>query len=280
MLWTDNGGIEAPTKYTYSYIPMNSDTNEWVTAGTITSGIMALTTPIGSSNVYEFDSALEVKSLRVTMTKRARNGNGVGLWEWEVFQPKPKQDQAAPDTSEWTITNANSNTNGKGKIVGVNDTMEYRKLGDENYTPVIGTSIDNLEPGSYQIRYVATDELNASEPVTVEIGVVHPLSLVLDKTELWPANNKMVQIHATLNYGGNPNDISEISLTSITSNEPAADDISVVEFGKDVYNFNLRASRLGNGTGRVYTIVYTVTFTSSEVATVEGTVTVPHDRGQ
>ncbi len=171
VLWSDGGGILAPAKYEYSYIPMDSATNEWVTAGTITEGITLVNgTPLGSSNPYEFDTELKVKALRVTLTKQsAGSGVGVGLWEWEVIQPIAKQDQAAPDKSEWTISNANSSTSAKGKIEGVNDTMEYRKLSDAGYAPVTGASIENLEPDSYQIRYAATDELNASEPTTVEI---------------------------------------------------------------------------------------------------------------
>jgi|GEM_PF-800786 len=251
MVWTDGGGIAAPTKLVYSYIPKDSSTNAWVTLDTISTGIIASATPVGSSNIYGIDPVLEVKALRVTMTKKANNGEGVGLWEWEVIQPVikqdqtapttptgvapttsvgndgkligvtafmeykkegteqytaitgvevtnltagkyfvrymntdslnaspdkevvipewQKQDQAAPDKSEWTITNANSDTNTKGKIEGVNDTMEYRQLGEVSYLPISDTSIDNLEPGSYQIRYAATDELNASQSVTVEI---------------------------------------------------------------------------------------------------------------
>ncbi|MDQ6417918.1 S-layer homology domain-containing protein [Paenibacillus sp. LHD-117] len=171
VLWSDAGGILAPTKYEYSYIPMDSATNEWVTAGTITEGITLVNhTPVDSSNLFEFGTTLRVKALRVTMTKQsAGSGVGVGLWEWEATQPVAKQEQAAPDTSGWTITHANTDTGTMGKIEGVNGAMESRKLGDENYTPVIGASIENLEPGSYQIRYAATDELNASQPVTVEI---------------------------------------------------------------------------------------------------------------
>ena len=251
MLWTDGGGISAPTKLVYSYIPKDSSTNAWVTLDTISTGIIASATPVGSSNIYGIDPVLEVKALRVTMTKKANNGEGVGLWEWEVIQPMikqdqtapttptgvapttsigndgkligvtafmeykkegaeqysaitgvevtnltagkyfvrymktdslnaspdkevvipewQKQDQAAPDKSGWTITNANSETNTKGKIEGLNDTMEYRQLGEVSYSPVSDTSIENLEPGSYQIRYAATELLNASQSVTVVI---------------------------------------------------------------------------------------------------------------
>jgi Bacterial Ig-like domain (group 4). len=167
MLWTDNGGIEAPAKYTYSYIPMNSTTNEWVTAGTITTGITALTTPVGSSNLYEFDPALEVKSLRVTMTKKARNGNGVGLWEWEVSQAAANQNQPAPTTPAGvkpSIFNGND-----GKLIGVTSAMEYRKEGAEQYTAITGTEVTGLSAGTYFVRYMQNGSLNASPDKEVVI---------------------------------------------------------------------------------------------------------------
>ncbi|WP_186380916.1 DUF5695 domain-containing protein [Paenibacillus xylanexedens] len=253
VLWSDAGGIKPPTQIKYSYIPADSATNEWVTVGTITEGIIVVEhSAAESSNPYTFDPALEVKALRVTLTKQSRAGdNGVGLWEWEVHQavsmpdreapvtptgvapsvlhgedgkllgvtsemeykkegeeeytaiagtevanltagkyyvrymktdslsasldkevfiPEGQgQEQAAPDASGWVISHANSDTETKGKIEGLNDTMEYRKLGEEEYELVIGTTISDLNPGSYQIRYAATDSLKASLPITVDI---------------------------------------------------------------------------------------------------------------
>ena len=253
VLWSDAGGIKAPTKYVYSYIPLNSVTNEWVTLEAVTEGIKVVDhTPAESSNRYEFNPVLEVKALRVTMTKQSQAGdNGVGLWEWEVIQAVSNSDQPAPttpdgvapttingtdgkltgvttemeyrkegaegytaivgtevtgliagkyyvrymktdilnaspdkevvipdgqnhvqpapDKSQWVILHANSVTSTKGKIEGVNDTMEYRKLGEESYIPVTGTMIEDLEPGTYEIRYAAKGGLDASQPVTVEI---------------------------------------------------------------------------------------------------------------
>src|SRR5690606_29193397 len=80
-----------------------------------------------------------------------------------------KQDQEAPNSSELIVTHVNSDTNTSGKIEGVNNTMEYRKVGEEHYMPINGTSIENLQPGSYQIRYAATEVLHASEAITVNI---------------------------------------------------------------------------------------------------------------
>ncbi|GMK40371.1 hypothetical protein PCCS19_34270 [Paenibacillus sp. CCS19] len=179
MQWTDNGGILAPTKYTFAYIPKNSTTNEWVTAGTVTTGIIALTTPVGSSNLYAFDPALEVKSLRVTMTKKARDGNGVGLWEWEVFQPAAKQNQPAPTTPAGvapTVLGGND-----GKLVGVTSAMEYRKAGTQAYTAIAGTEVTGLSAGTYEVRYMATSALNASpdkEVVIPEGQIQNPMASI------------------------------------------------------------------------------------------------------
>ncbi|MBD3921786.1 FIVAR domain-containing protein [Paenibacillus sp. PR3] len=179
MQWTDNGGILAPTKYTFAYIPKNSTTNAWVTAGTVTTGIIALTTPVGSSNLFAFDPALEVKSLRVTMTKKARDGNGVGLWEWEVFQPAAKQNQPAPTTPAGvapTVLGGND-----GKLVGVTTAMEYRKAGKEAYTAITGTEVTGLSAGAYGVRYMATSSLNASsdkEVVIPEGQIQNPMASI------------------------------------------------------------------------------------------------------
>lgn len=146
---------------------MNSTTNEWVTAGTITTGITALTTPVGSSNLYEFNPALEVKSLRVTMTKKARNGNGVGLWEWEVTQAAATQNQPAPTTPTGvmpTIFNGND-----GKLIGVTSAMEYKKEGTEHYTAITGAEVTGPSAGTYFVRYMKTASLNASPDKEVVI---------------------------------------------------------------------------------------------------------------
>lgn len=105
--------------------------------------------------------------------------------------------------------------------------------------------------------------------------------LLLDKKELWPANHKLVPIHAELQYDGDWNDVARVELTSITSNEPIGiEDIDDASLGEADYDFELRASRLGSGEDRTYTIVYTITMTSGEQTTANATVTVPHDQGK
>ena len=75
-IWSDGGGIAAPSSYTYSYLPVDSD--EWVTLKSINTGIT-----VNANNSTEFDETVTARALRCTMTK---GGDGVGLWEWQVFE--------------------------------------------------------------------------------------------------------------------------------------------------------------------------------------------------
>lgn len=104
------------------------------------------------------------------------------------------------------------------------------------------------------------------------------LTVALSPAELWPPNHTMRTVEASI-------DVSHadlVELVSITSNEPGVDaDVSGATFGTDDRVFQLRAERLGNGGGRVYTITYRATDTTSGSSTlVSATVAVPHDQGK
>ena len=84
-IWSDGGGIAAPSSYTYSYLPVDSD--EWVTLKSINTGIT-----VNANNSTEFDETVTARALRCTMTK---GGDGVGLWEWQVFEAEEEDDTDA-----------------------------------------------------------------------------------------------------------------------------------------------------------------------------------------
>jgi len=84
-VWNDGSGIKTPTKIVYSYIPYDSETDEWVVAATITQGIVATNNYDTCDNPYDFGKLPMIKAMRVTLTKPVPNSEGVGLWEWEVF---------------------------------------------------------------------------------------------------------------------------------------------------------------------------------------------------
>jgi len=108
------------------------------------------------------------------------------------------------------------------------------------------------------------------------------LSLTFSPATLWPPNDKLVPVTASIiatdDYDAEP----EIKLESITATESlAASDIQDAQLGTDDRSFSLAAKRAGNNqAGRIYTITYSATDGSGNKATTSATVTVPHDQGK
>ena len=107
------------------------------------------------------------------------------------------------------------------------------------------------------------------------------LSLTLSPATLWPPNNKLVPVTATITVKDDYDPEPEIKLESITATETlAADDIQDAQFGTDDRSFSLAAKRAGtNLAGRVYTVTYSATDGSGNKSTASATVLVPHDQG-
>lgn len=97
---------------------------------------------------------------------------------------------------------------------------------------------------------------------------------------LWPPNQKLVPIAATITVTDDYDPQPEIRLESITANEAlGAADVADAAFGTDDRQFKLAAKRDGgNKAGRTYTITYSATDASGNKATASTTVIVPHDQ--
>jgi hypothetical protein len=101
------------------------------------------------------------------------------------------------------------------------------------------------------------------------------VALTASPSVLWPPNNKMVTVTVDVTTDTTPT----VQLVSITCNEPlGAGDIQGAAFGTDSRRFQLRAARLGQGTGRTYLITYRIAHPSGYSVTKTVTVVVPHDR--
>lgn len=80
------------------------------------------------------------------------------------------------------IANPISCMDGSGTIDGVTTAMEYRKVGDADYTKCSSSTITGLAAGEYQIRYAENDNYLASEYVTVTIAISHNCGALIEET--------------------------------------------------------------------------------------------------
>jgi hypothetical protein len=127
------------------------------------------------------------------------------------------------------------------------------------------------------------DQIFLEKPALID-KVAPTIKVTVDKPVIRPPNHKMMPIKATLQADGTGSGIASIVLTSITSNESdngsgdgnTSEDIQDAEFGKQDTSFSLRAERSGKGSGRIYTITYTVIDEAGNSAVATAAVVVPH----
>jgi hypothetical protein len=233
------------------------------------------------------------------------NSNGVNIVEYRsvddtgapglVNSLTIKIDTAAPVTSAaasqingnngWYVTNPTV-TLAAADNVSVTQTVYpiqsfYRINGSPwvNYTQPVTVATYGVSNFEYKSRDQAGNE-EAAKSLTLKLDKTAPtVNVTLDKSKLWPANNKLVTVTASVYANDSISQIDSIVLSSITSSEPGrADDIQDAQFGTLDTSFNLRAKRAGSGSGRVYTITYTATDKAGNKTFATATVSVPHDQ--
>ena len=141
--------------------------------------------------------------------------------------------------------------------------------------------------GTTTVTCTATDAAGNMEScsfdVTVEDVEDPTITVSVSPTMLWPPNHMMKNISATVTTTDNCPGETWV-LTSITSNE-ADNGLGDGDFPNDIQNaspntpdvkFRVRAERSGLGSGRVYTVKYTVTDDAGNTAYDEATISVPH----
>lgn len=80
------------------------------------------------------------------------------------------------------IANPISCRDGSGTIDGVTIAMEYRKVGDADYTKCTSSKITGLAAGEYQIRYAENENYLAGADVTVTIEISHNFGALIEET--------------------------------------------------------------------------------------------------
>jgi hypothetical protein len=134
--------------------------------------------------------------------------------------------------------------------------------------------------GTTKVTLTATDIHGASSQCTATVTVTSTStftikSLIARPPVLWPPNDRLVPVRVITKTAGTCSAVT-CKIVSVTSNEAIAPGDAVITGNLSV---ELRAARLGSGTGRVYTITVKCTDAAGNVTTKTVTVTVPHDRG-
>jgi hypothetical protein len=106
------------------------------------------------------------------------------------------------------------------------------------------------------------------------------LSVSLSPSLIWPPNNKMVVIKATIAATDDRDSAPVIKLVSITCDDNCdiSKDVENAQVGVDDREFSLRAKRSGKfRSGRTYSITYSAFDSAGNSSTETVTVVVPHD---
>jgi hypothetical protein len=136
--------------------------------------------------------------------------------------------------------------------------------------------------GATPVTLTVTDSANLTATCTGTVNVVDKQpptisSVAASPNVLWPPNNKLVPVTVSVSATDNctPNPVCNI--TAIASNEPISSGDTQITGNLTA---NLRAQRLGSGTGRIYTLTVQCTDGSGNASSAPVTVEVPHDQGQ
>ena len=101
---------------------------------------------------------------------------GKGAYEGSFTKEFVINKAARSDVPVGLIANPISCRDGSGTIGGVTDAMEYRKVGDADYTACTSSKITGLAAGEYQIRYAENKNYLAGADVSVTIAISHNLT--------------------------------------------------------------------------------------------------------
>lgn len=107
---------------------------------------------------------------------------GKGAYEGSFTKEFVINKAARSDVPVGLIANPISCRDGSGTIDGVTIAMEYRKVGDADYTKCTSNKITGLAAGEYEVRYAENENYLASADVTVTIAISHNFGALIEET--------------------------------------------------------------------------------------------------
>lgn len=116
---------------------------------------------------------------------------GKGAYEGSFTKEFVINKAAQSDVPVGLIANPISCRDGSGTIGGVTTAMEYRKVGDADYTKCTSSKITGLAAGEYEVRYAEDDNYLAGDDVTVTIAISHNFGALIEETPATCIDNGM-----------------------------------------------------------------------------------------
>ena len=125
---------------------------------------------------------------------------------WEIV----KGEQLAPTG----ITTEQATVEGKndGKILGVTTDMTYSRYNEGSFVDCTGTTIENLAPGKYEVRYKENANYNIGEPTVVEITNKYEKTDFKITTATLPNGKCDVEYNAKIDVTCPTGDLSKVEI--------------------------------------------------------------------
>src|SRR5207245_66730 len=138
---------------------------------------------------------------------------------------------------------------------------------DTQTVPASAASVTISAEGMTTLNYFGTDNAGNSEQsksLTVQIDKTPPVvsGMPSSACTLWPPNNQMISvgtITAADALSGVAPGSFQLTGSSNEPSDPSKPDVVITPNGSGGYVIQLRARRLGSGTGRIYTLNATAT---------------------
>jgi hypothetical protein len=195
-----------------------------------------------------------------------------------IFVNQPPTANAGPDQTVSAGSNCQAVVplNGMGSSDPDGDPLTY------TWTNSFGTATGatpsvTLPLGTHTVTLTVSDgSSTATDTVAITVVDTNPPAingLVVNPAVLWPPNHKMVPVNLAVSATDNCAATPTCRIISVGSNEPVSPS-GDWEFAGDL-KVNLRAERLGSGSGRTYTLTIRCTDNAGNGATTTATVTVP-----
>ena len=169
------------------------------------------------------------------------------------------------------------------------DAIRYTMSGAQTGTGSFGASgsLAISAEGVTTVTYFAVDRAgNAEAPRTLRVAIDRTPPAITGmpaaSCNLWPPNNKMVEVATVLAADGTSG-LAAFSVAAVSNEAPTKpneSDMMIGGGGFEPHKVSLRASRLGSGMGRVYTVTATATDIAGNSTTSSASCVVPLSQGK